>query len=60
MEYAGSFGLAALGKAGDFTDRFFLRAGGSGSLVEFTLVDEIARDFAGAVAEAAAEFGTEA
>jgi hypothetical protein len=38
------------------SDRFFLRAAGDGSLVEFTLVGEATLALAAAVAEAAAEF----
>ncbi len=44
-------------KDDEFADRFFLRAVGVGSLVEFTLAGAAAQEFAAAVAEAAAEFG---
>ena len=47
-------------KDDEFADRFFLRAAGSGSLVEFTLVGGASHEFAAAVAAAAAEFGAEA
>jgi hypothetical protein len=44
----------------EFADRFFIRSAGVGSLVEFSLVGQAAREFAEAAAEAAADFGAEA
>lgn len=54
----GSFGSTAvrLVKDDEFADRFFLRASGSGSLVEFTLCGTAIHEFAAAVTEAAREF----
>lgn len=53
----GSFGGMAVRvvKDNEFRDRFFIRASGDGSVVEFTLVGEATQEFAAAVAEAAAE-----
>jgi hypothetical protein len=58
----GSFGGACVRvvKDDEFADRFFLRAAGGGSLVEFILAGPAAQEFAAAVAEAAAEFGPDA
>ena len=58
----GSFGgtVVRVVKDDEFPDRFFIRAAGGGSLVEFTLVGGAAQEFAAPVAEAAAEFGAEA
>ena len=58
----GSFGGASVRvvKDNECVERFFLRAAGLGLLVEFTLVGGLMREFAVAVAEAAAEFGEEA
>jgi len=58
----GSFGGSHVRvvKDDEFADRFFLRAAGGGMLVEFTLVDPAAQEFAAALAKAAAEFGAEA
>jgi hypothetical protein len=53
-------GLAVrLVKDSEFEDRFFLRATGGGSLVEFTMAGGMEAGFARAVAEAAAEFDSE-
>jgi hypothetical protein len=58
----GSFGGASVRvvKDDEFAERFFLRASDGGLLVEFELIGGIMREFAVAVAEAAAEFGAEA
>lgn len=58
----GSFGAAAVRvvKCDEFADRFFLRAAGGGALVEFTLTNQAAEEFAAAVAEADGEFATQA
>lgn len=58
----GSFGGVSvrLVKDDEFEDRFFLRASGGGSSVEFTLVGAGVRDFTSAVRQAAEEFDAEA
>ena len=54
----GSFGSTAVRvvKDDESADRYFLRAAGGGSMVEFTMVGGATQDFASAVAEAAAGF----
>lgn len=53
----GSFGTTDVFviKDDEFADRFFIRAAGGGSLVEFTLVGEVALEFAASLEDAAAE-----